>query len=194
MQKLDARGIPGNDAPMRYSLLPSPVGELLLSGDGEALAGIWFASDKRGRRRPPVPAHWQRDDGAFAEARRQLEAWFAGELTTFDLRLAPRGSAFQQQVWAALRTIPFGATASYGDIARRIGQPNAARAVGLANGSNPIPIVVPCHRVIGADGSLTGFGGGLDRKRWLLAHERRVAGAAPRDTAHAPYTADLFAG
>jgi len=114
----------------------------------------------------------------FKAAADQLEAYFAGELTAFDLPLAPRGSEFQQRVWAALREIPYGETESYGDLAERIGSPGAARAVGLANGKNPISIVIPCHRVVGSDGSLTGYGGGLDRKRQLLDLELAVSGAA----------------
>jgi methylated-DNA-[protein]-cysteine S-methyltransferase len=109
------------------------------------------------------------------EARRQLEAYFAGELREFDLPLAPEGSEFQLRVWEQLRAIPYGETISYGELARRVGDPAAARAVGLANGRNPLPVIVPCHRVIGADGSLTGFGGGLERKRRLLELEAGVA-------------------
>jgi methylated-DNA-[protein]-cysteine S-methyltransferase len=116
---------------------------------------------------------WKRDDAALSEARAQLQAYFAGELRGFELPLAAEGTPFQQRVWRALCDIPYGETISYGELARRIGQPAAARAVGLANGQNPIAIVVPCHRVIGANGSLTGYGGGLERKRWLLAHESR---------------------
>jgi methylated-DNA-[protein]-cysteine S-methyltransferase len=116
---------------------------------------------------------WQRDDRAFAIARAQLGEYFAGERFEFDLPLGATGTQFQRKVWSELCRIPYGATASYGELARRVGQPGAARAVGLANGSNPLPIVVPCHRVIGADGSLTGFGGGIERKRWLLVHEAR---------------------
>lgn len=116
---------------------------------------------------------WRRDDRAFAAAREQLRAYLDGCLTTFDLPLAPRGTPFQLEVWRALTEIPAGETISYGELARRIGRPSASRAVGAANGANPLPVVVPCHRVIGANGTLTGFGGGLDTKRWLLALERR---------------------
>lgn len=122
-----------------------------------------------------LPGDVRRDDGPFRAAREQLEAYFAGELEEFTLELAPAGTPFQQRVWRALLEIPFGTTESYGALARRIGLPQAARAVGLANGRNPISIVIPCHRVIGADGSLTGYGGGLERKRWLLAHEQHHA-------------------
>jgi O-6-methylguanine DNA methyltransferase len=124
------------------------------------------------------PDQGGRDVEPFKAAADQLDAYFAGERTTFDLPLAPRGSDFQQRVWAALLGIPYGATESYGDLAQRIGSPGAARAVGLANGKNPIGIVIPCHRVVGSNGSLTGYGGGLDRKRQLLDLERAVSGAA----------------
>jgi len=123
--------------------------------------------------RQPGPA-WQRDATPFAEALRQLRAYFAGDLHTFSLALAPAGTPFQRRVWDALLEIPYGATASYRDIAIAIGKPSAVRAVGLANGRNPIPIIIPCHRVIGSDGSLTGYGGGLDVKRFLLELERRA--------------------
>jgi methylated-DNA-[protein]-cysteine S-methyltransferase len=113
-----------------------------------------------------------RDGDPLREARRQLEEYFAGERREFSLTLEPAGTDFQRRVWQALRGIPYGATMSYGELARRIGNPRAVRAVGLANGANPISIIVPCHRVIGADGSLTGYGGGLERKRFLLALER----------------------
>jgi methylated-DNA-[protein]-cysteine S-methyltransferase len=119
-----------------------------------------------------------RDAELFRAAADQLDSYFAGELTTFDLPLAPLGSEFQQRVWAALQEIPYGETESYGQLAERIGSPGAARAVGLANGKNPIGIVIPCHRVVGSDGSLTGYGGGLDRKRQLLDLELEVSGTA----------------
>lgn len=151
-----------------YTTMPSPLGELLLTSDGTHLTGLFMTPHQHGPTRSPT---WKRDDACLAEARRQLEEYFAGKRTTFDLPLAPTGTAFQQRVWKALREVPFGKTASYGDIARRIGNPKGVRAVGLANGRNPISIVVPCHRVIGSDGSLTGYGGGLDRKQWLLRHE-----------------------
>lgn len=152
-----------------YTKLDSPVGPLTLTSDGRALTGILMES-------APEGTGWTRDDGAapFAEARAQLQAYFRGERTEFDLPLAPRGTPFQEKVWKELRRIPYGKTCSYGDIARRIGRPKACRAVGLANGRNPISIVVPCHRVIGADGSLTGYGGGLANKKTLLELERRT--------------------
>lgn len=154
-----------------YATVGSPIGELLLTGDGRALHGLWMQD--AGRPRRPGPG-WRRDDAAFSAAREQLAEYFAGERTAFDLPLAFAGTPFQQLVWAALREIPYGETMSYGALARRLGKPGAARAVGLANGRNPIAVIVPCHRVIGADGSLTGFGGGLERKRVLLELESPV--------------------
>ena len=148
----------------------SPIGELLLTASDSALTGVWFpgkgevtcapANDGRG------PAN-----AVLARACEQLAEYFAGTRTTFAVPLEPAGTPFQRRVWEALRAIPYGATLSYSELARRLGDVRATRAVGAANGRNPIPIVVPCHRVVGADGSLTGFGGGLDRKRWLLEHE-----------------------
>ena len=159
-----------------YTTCASPIGELLLVGGADGLHGVHMA--------PHVGRHgiepgWSRDDAALAEPRRQLRAYFAGELTRFDLPLAPRGTAFQRRVWEGLCEIPYAETCSYGELAERIGCAGAARAVGLANGRNPIAVVIPCHRVIGADGSLTGYGGGLERKRILLGHEREVAGLRP---------------
>jgi methylated-DNA-[protein]-cysteine S-methyltransferase len=182
-------------APTLYSCIDSPIGELVLTSNGAGLTQVIFQSE-RGRARAAAAQRsgWRRDDAALAAARAQLQAYFAGELTEFELPLAPHGTVFQQRVWTALRAIAYGATASYGAIARGIGQPTASRAVGLANGCNPIPIIVPCHRVIGADGSLTGFGGGIERKRWLLAHEATHA-ARHASPAWAPawqQTADLF--
>jgi len=154
---------------MDYCITNSPVGPLLLAGEDGALAMLEF---ERGRRPPRVELDWREDRKPFREALKQLEAYFAGRLHRFELRLAPEGTPFQRQVWDALLEIPYGQTRSYGEMARRIGAPKAARAVGLANGSNPISIVIPCHRVIGASGKLTGYGGGLDTKRRLLALER----------------------
>ncbi len=158
-----------------FSLLDSPIGELLLTGDGQFIDGIWMQSHKSEWKRTRA---WQRDDAAFAALRAQLTGYFAGERLDFDLPLLAEGTGFQRKVWNALCEIPYGETISYGELARRIGQPSAARAVGLANGSNPLPIVVPCHRVIGADGSLSVFGGGIERKRWLLAHEKKYSKTA----------------
>ena len=158
---------------LRYSTFDSPVGPLLVAGDAERLHLISFPSERRTAR---PQAGWRREDSLFAEAFRQLGAYFAGDLTRFDLPLRLAGTAFQNTVWTALRDIPFGETISYGELAARIGRPTASRAVGGANGANPLPIVVPCHRVIGSDSSLTGFGGGVEIKRFLLAHEQRVSG------------------
>lgn len=159
---------------IRYSTLLSPLGELTFTGTAEGLTGIWFDTD---RHRQDC-SDWLRDDALFASARRQLDEYFAGERQQFSLKLAAQGTAFQQQVWAALCRIPFGETRSYGEQARSIHKEKAVRAVGLANGRNPIAIVVPCHRVIGAKGSLTGYAGGLERKQWLLAHEARHSPAS----------------
>lgn len=155
---------------MSYTTLESPIGRLLLLTDGEALTGVYM--DLPGK--PPRGLDgWECDAGAgpLPAVARQLDEYFRGRRREFDLPIRMQGSDFQQRAWRSLMEIPYGQTRSYGEQARRIGNPNASRAVGLANGRNPIPIVVPCHRVIGADGSLTGFGGGLERKRWLLAHE-----------------------
>ena len=151
-----------------YHLLPSPVGELLLVSDGDALTGLFMCDHNGGL--VPEPA-WRRDDSPFVTVCEQLTAYFAGELQEFDVRLAPEGTEFQKRVWQELCRIPFGASISYGELARRIGQPAASRAVGAANGQNPVSIIVPCHRVIGANGTLTGYGGGIERKKWLLEHE-----------------------
>ena len=154
---------------MLYSYVPSPFGDLLVAGDRDALKLVSFPM--RGRKKEPE-AGWKRADSAFAEVRRQLADYFAGKRTTFDLELAPEGTEFQRIVWTELQRIPYGETISYGELARRIGNPNAQRAVGAANGQNPVSIIIPCHRVIGANGSLTGFGGGLPTKKALLAHEQ----------------------
>jgi methylated-DNA-[protein]-cysteine S-methyltransferase len=153
-----------------YDYLQSPVGKLLLAMDGQGLRHIQFESS---RYPLAIGVDWEPGAGALHEVRAQLKAYFAGKLTQFDLPLAPQGTDFQQRVWLALLRIPYGATTTYGDIARSLGDLQATRAVGAANGRNPLPIVVPCHRVIGADGSLTGFGGGLPVKRQLLDHEQR---------------------
>jgi len=159
------------NATTAFTTLPSPVGPLTLVAAGDDdLVGLYFDDDPNGAPR----ADWVRDARRLRPAAAQLAEYFAGKRTRFDLRLAPQGTAFQRAVWAALLRIPYGETASYGDIARAIGKPAAARAIGGANHRNPIAIVIPCHRVIGADGSLTGYGGGLDHKRLLLALESRV--------------------
>lgn len=153
-----------------FTTSESPVGPLLLMSDGQSLIGLHTDSDKH---RPATRPDWIEDDDAvpFAEVKAQLRDYFEGRLTEFDLPLAPQGSEFQLRVWQKLRGIPYGETISYVELARRIGNPNASRAVGMANSRNPISIIVPCHRVIGADNSLTGYAGGLERKRMLLAHE-----------------------
>jgi methylated-DNA-[protein]-cysteine S-methyltransferase len=154
----------------RFTHVESPVGKLLVTADAAGrLTRLRFPD--RTDRASAQPTGWIHDEAPFAELRRQLGAYFASELEDFELELTPSGTPFQLAVWDALQTIPYGATASYGDIAHAIGQPGAARAVGGANNRNPIAIVIPCHRVIGASGSLTGYGGGLDRKRLLLELE-----------------------
>lgn len=141
----------------------TPVGTLKIQGEDRSITGIWL--NATGSLTPG------RATGVLAELERQLDAYFAGSLKTFDLPLAPKGTPFQREVWSALQMIPYGTTTTYGRIADRIGRADAVRAVGAANGQNPIPIVIPCHRVIGASGALTGFGGGLPMKQWLLVHE-----------------------
>ncbi len=148
-----------------HTTIESPVGDLLLIGDGERLLGLHMQA---GRRPGHVPPDSKTASEPFAAAREQLGEYFAGERTDFELPLAPVGTPFQEEVWSALREIPYGETASYGELAERIGRPSAARAVGMANGRNPISIIVPCHRVIGATGELTGYAGGVERKRLLL--------------------------
>ena len=160
--------------PVFFCTHPSPVGELLLTWGGRALTGLYMDPHKWGPERGP---DWREDAAPFAAAREQLDAYFAGELAEFDLPLAPEGTEFQRRVWDALRRIPYGKTVSYAELARMIGKSEAVRAVGAANGRNPISIIIPCHRVIGADGSLVGYGGGLERKRWLLQHEAVAAGS-----------------
>lgn len=171
-----------------YLTMPSPVGELLLTATDEGLTRVWFEEHRHGG---PRSAEWRSAeevggaaDRILRDAREQLDAYFAGERTTFDLPLAAAGTPFQERVWEALRSIPFGHTTSYGEIAIRMGEPKAVRAVGAANGRNPIPIIVPCHRVIGANGDLTGFGGGIERKRWLLEHEGALPPTLLAEAAH----------
>ncbi|MCB0947412.1 MAG: methylated-DNA--[protein]-cysteine S-methyltransferase [Mycobacterium sp.] len=154
---------------MRYRTIDSPVGLLTLAGVGSTLMHLRMVDQTH----EPDRSGWEpADDDAFSEAVEQLSGYFAGELTEFDLDLRLAGTEFQRRVWAALRTIPYGETRSYGQIAEQIGSPGASRAVGLANGRNPIGIIVPCHRVIGSTGGMTGYGGGIDRKRALLALEK----------------------
>ena len=154
---------------------PPSVGELIITASDTAITGVYFPTSRRG----PPPTHqagWKHaKEGPAAEllarAVQQLEEYFAHGRTVFDLPLEALGSQFEHRVWNALRAIPYGTTLSYGELAKRLGDKFATRAVGLANGKNPIPIIIPCHRVVGAKGELTGFGGGLDCKRWLLEHE-----------------------
>jgi methylated-DNA-[protein]-cysteine S-methyltransferase len=161
-----------------YTTMTSPVGPLLLASDGEALTGLYMDEYAHGQ---GVGEGWVRDDqiAPLPEARQQLSAYFGGTLTQFDLPLAPHGTPFQLRVWRELCMIPYGTTISYGELARRLGNEQASRAVGLANGRNPISIVIPCHRVIGSSGRLTGYGGGLPRKAALLAFESAVLAHGP---------------
>jgi methylated-DNA-[protein]-cysteine S-methyltransferase len=167
---------------VRYTTIGSPVGPLLLAGTRSSLCALQFAHG----RKPVFPNEgWKKDDDELAKVVAQLDEYFAGARRTFDVQLEPSGTEFQRAVWNELCRIPYGSTISYAELARRIGNPRAVRAVGLANGANPIAIVVPCHRVIGANGTLTGYGGGLAAKRYLLDLEQRVVGGGTRD---------LFAG
>jgi methylated-DNA-[protein]-cysteine S-methyltransferase len=163
-----------------HTLVDSPVGPLTLVATDDALSGLYMEDQ---RHRPPSETFGDRIPEArmapFGTAVEQLEAYFAGELTEFDLPLKLHGTPFQCRVWAGLRTIPYGETVTYGELAEQIGRSGASRAVGLANGKNPIGVIVPCHRVIGSTGSLTGYGGGLDRKRFLLDLEFKSCAAVP---------------
>lgn len=155
--------------PLHFRMVDSPVGALTLAGVGSTLMHLRMTDQTH----EPDRSGWgPADAGAFADVAEQLEAYFDGSLTEFDVDLRLEGTDFQRRVWAALRTIPYGETRSYGEVAAQIGAPGASRAVGLANGRNPISIIVPCHRVVGSTGGLTGYGGGIDRKRTLLALER----------------------
>ncbi|WP_300719770.1 methylated-DNA--[protein]-cysteine S-methyltransferase [Pseudomonas sp.] len=156
-----------------YEQMPSPIGPLYLVASDQGLHEVRFEVELR----PHTPLQgWLHSPQKLAQVRRQLEAYFAGERQVFELPLAPHGTAFQQTVWRALSTIPYGATTSYGQISQHIQRPTASRAVGAANGRNPIPIIIPCHRVIGSNGALTGFSGGLAAKQWLLEHEQACQG------------------
>ncbi len=148
-----------------YVTLESPIGELLLLGDGAVLTGLHMQA---GRKPVPIQPGWRRCDAPFDDVRAQLEQYFSGRRTAFDLPLALGGTLFQRSVWRAVQEVPYGKTITYGELARRLDRPSAARAVGRANGQNPIAVVVPCHRVVGTDGTLTGYGGGLERKQLLL--------------------------
>ncbi len=149
---------------MFYETYSSPVGQITLTSEGAGLTGLHTGKTR-------IPAGWRRNPKMFRDVVRQLDRYFSGKLDKFEVALDLKGTAFQLKVWNAMLDIPHGGTQSYGELARRIGYPKAARAVGQASGRNPVAIIVPCHRVVGSNGSLTGYGGGLDRKRWLLQHE-----------------------
>ena len=159
-----------------YSYVDGPLGRMFVQGDGQFVTGL-FMPHHKGWRGPDLA--WQQADAPFATVREQLAEYFAGERQTFDLPLKLAGTPFQQRVWQELVRIPFGTTITYAQLAQRFGKPTASRAVGHANGRNPISIIVPCHRVIGADGKLAGYAGGVDKKQWLLAWERRAMAAEP---------------
>lgn len=162
-----------HDNDVQYDDIDSPVGRLRVAADAQGLRCVWFPQS---RLTPAeVPAHWKRSSARLAEARQQLDDYFAGRRRHFELPLHPIGTPFQMAVWRELQRIPYGVTISYGELAQRIGKPAAVRAVGAANGRNPLSIVVPCHRVIGANGKLVGFGGGLPTKQHLLELEVRCA-------------------
>ncbi|MCX6551540.1 MAG: methylated-DNA--[protein]-cysteine S-methyltransferase [Acidobacteria bacterium] len=163
-----------------YTYVDTPVGTLMLAGcDDHGLRYVSFPCGKGAR--TPEP-HWKQSATPFHEVKAQLAEYFGGTRTTFDLKLHVKGTPFQIDVWKALMKIPYGETCAYGELAERIGRPRAVRAVGLANGRNPLPIVVPCHRVIGSTGALVGYGGGLPVKEALIALERRVSAARPART------------
>jgi methylated-DNA-[protein]-cysteine S-methyltransferase len=155
-------------------VVDSPIGPLTIAGDGQVVTALRMAEQAH---EPSTSAEWVRDDRVFGDVAEQLRAYFAGELTAFDVPLRLEGTAFQRSVWSALTEIPYGRTWSYGQVGAHIGKPSAMRAVGLANGRNPVAIIVPCHRVIGASGKLVGYGGGLDRKVFLLELEKRAIAA-----------------
>ncbi len=163
-----AQDIPQRDATTHYCIIKSPVGKLLLAGHAQALTHISF---QEGRHPIKPDRRWRYSKLPFHQSIRQLQEYFSGKRKTFRVRLAPTGTPFQLKVWQALRAIPYGHTTSYGHIAKTIGNPRAARAIGAANGQNPLSIIVPCHRVIGSNGKLVGYGGGLPIKEALLAHE-----------------------
>lgn len=160
----------------RHAVIDSPVGPLTLVGEDDALAGLYLHQQ---RHLPAAERFGKRDDAVLPALQEQLAGYFAGDLREFDVALATGGTPFQAQVWAALRAVPYGTTCTYAELARAVGRPAAVRAVGAANGRNPVCIVVPCHRVVGASGDLTGYAGGVERKRLLLDLEQRSAHAAP---------------
>ncbi|MBY0527797.1 MAG: methylated-DNA--[protein]-cysteine S-methyltransferase [Gemmataceae bacterium] len=156
-----------------YSYIEGPLGRMLVRGDGQFITGLFLPQHKGS---PGPDASWKQCDAPFAALREQLAGYFAGKRQQFDVALKLAGTPFQQHVWQELRRIPFGTTITYGDLARRVGKPTASRAVGHANGRNPVSIIVPCHRVVGADQKLTGYAGGIDKKRWLLDFEGHAMG------------------
>ena len=160
-----------------WTTIDSPIGELIAVGDGRALRGLYL---QEGRTALAAPPHWTREDEPFGNVRMQLDEYFEGRRAAFNLPLEPEGTPFQRRVWRALEEIPYGETVTYSELARRIGRPTAARAVGAANGRNPISVIVPCHRVIGADGTLTGYGGGIERKQFLLDLEADRQPSVPK--------------
>ena len=176
IQPRNRRAVPSAEpaSPTYFDIIASPIGDLYITARDGAITGLHMGAPRGGEE---AVGRWNREPRMLAAARAQLEAYLAGELTTFDLALSSKGTPFQQQVWAELRKIPYGETISYVELATRVGNPKAMRAVGAANGRNPIAIIVPCHRVIGANGSMTGFGGGIERKVWLLRHEAAHARA-----------------
>jgi len=172
--KRRAMFVTADDTTKIYDIVGSPIGDLVLAGDGTVLTGLYMETDQARIRTDPA---WTHRSGAYPEVAAQLAAYFAGDLHTFDLPLAPQGTEFQRAVWSALTDIPYGRTTTYARLAADIDRPTAIRAVGAANGRNPIAVIIPCHRVIGTDGSLTGYGGGLPRKRTLLDLESGQLGA-----------------
>jgi methylated-DNA-[protein]-cysteine S-methyltransferase len=153
---------------MWFDQFKTPIGQLKIAADDEGLRYVMFEKNKY---EAPDENTWRRDAKLLANAREQLQAYFSGDLKTFDIALSPQGTDFQKQVWQTLAKIPFGKTWSYADVAKKVDSPKAVRAIGAANGRNPIPIILPCHRVIGSNGTLTGYAGGLPIKQWLLEHE-----------------------
>lgn len=175
---------------MFYDYIDSPLGRLCVQGDRQNVTGLYLPRHKHWR--GPDPA-WQQADAPFVGVREQLAEYFAGRRQEFDVPLKLAGTPFQRHVWQELSRIPFGTTITYAELARRIGQPSATRAVGHANGHNPISILVPCHRVIGADGSLTGYGGGIEKKRWLLKWEQSKV-QVQRTNSHQPRRSPVCTG
>ena len=164
---------------LRYDWMQSPLGSVLLVADGDALCGVYFHDQKY---LPEIDPAWVRDERSpvLRATRRQLDAYFNGSRDRFELPLAPAGTPFQRAIWNAIAEVPCGATRTYADLATRVGRAGSARAAGAATGRNPLSIIVPCHRIVGSDGSLTGYAGGLERKRQLLAHERALVANVPR--------------